>query len=70
MRADGRVVNQYRAFLGLGFVVLGAVTLYRVAVVAAPQSNKILGVLLALAMIGLGATRLWQYARYKRESGP
>jgi hypothetical protein len=70
MRNDRRIVYRYRAAFGLGFLVLGAVTLYRVAVIAAPPSNKILGASLAVAMIALGVARLVQYARYKRESGP
>jgi hypothetical protein len=70
MRNDRRIVYRYRAAFGLGFLVLGGVTLYRVAVIDAPFSNKILGGLLALAMLALGVARLVQYARYKRESGP
>jgi hypothetical protein len=67
MRIDRTAVYRYRAVFGLGFVVLGAVTLWRVAVTSVPASNKFLGVLLALAMIGLGVARLMQYARYRRE---
>jgi hypothetical protein len=66
MRSDPRIVYRYRAAFGLGFVVLGGVTLYRVAVVNAPPNNKILGVLLALVMVGLGVVRLAQYARYRQ----
>jgi len=50
-------------------MVLGAVTLWRVAVAPAPPNNKILGVLLAVVMIGLGAARLVQYARYRQSGG-
>jgi hypothetical protein len=70
MRNDRRIVYLYRAVFGFGFLVLGAVTLYRVGVVDAPFANKVLGGLLALAMIALGVVRLVQYARWKRERGP
>jgi len=70
MRSDRRTVYRYRAVFGFGFLVLGAVTLYRVAVVDAPFGNKILGGLLALAMLALGVARLAQYVRFRRESGP
>ncbi len=69
MRADARLVYRYRAAFGIGFVALGAVTLYRVAIVAAPAGNKALGVLLALVMIGLGAARIAQYVRWRRGDG-
>ena len=66
MRVDRDAIYRFRAFFGLGFVVLGVVTLWRVAVAPAPANNKILGTLLAVAMIGLGTARLVQYARYRR----
>lgn len=69
MRVDRTVVYRYRAVFGLGFVVLGGVTLWRVVVAPAPANNKILGVLLAVVMIGLGAARLAQYARYRQSGG-
>lgn len=69
MRADRTLVYRSRAAFGLGFVVLGGVTLVRVATAAAPPGSKVLGALLALAMIGLGIARLVQYQRYRRETG-
>ncbi|MBV8751013.1 MAG: hypothetical protein JO103_15000 [Candidatus Eremiobacteraeota bacterium] len=69
MRVNQRTVYRYRAGFGLGFVVLGAVTLYRVAVAPAPANTKILGLLLALALMALGGTRIAQYLRVRREDG-
>ncbi len=62
-----RTLAAYRAFFGGGFVVLGAVTLWRIAVVPVPVNSKILGVLLAFAMIGLGVARIVQYVRLRAE---
>lgn len=66
---DRAAVYRYRAVFGGGFILLGAVTLWRVAIVPVPPGNKILGLLLACAMIGLGAARIVQYRRY-RGGGP
>ena len=68
MRRNPDAVYAYRAVFGLGFVLLGAVTLVRIAAVAAPAPNKVLGVLLALAMIALGGARIAQFVRYR--NGP
>ncbi len=62
-RVDRSTVLRYRALFGVGFVALGAVTLWRVLATPAPGANKTLGVLLALAMVGLGIARIVQYAR-------
>ena len=70
MRVSSTTVLRYRAAFGLGFIVLGAVTLWRVLVAAAPPNSKILGALLAVAMVGLGAARMLQYARHRRGAGP
>ena len=59
----------YRAMFGLGFLVLGLVTLWRIATVAVPPGNKVIGLLLAFAMIGLGVFRIVQYVRYRRSTG-
>lgn len=59
------MVYAYRALFGAGFIVLGAVTLLRVAAVTAPPNTKILGVLLSCAMIGLGVARVVQYLRFR-----
>ena len=69
MRSPRPMVYGYRATFGLGFIVLGALTLWRVATVAVPAGNKVIGVVLALAMIGLGAVRIVQYVRYRRRIG-
>ena len=63
-----RRINQstmlgYRALFGIGFVALGGVTLWRILITPAPGTNKTLGTLLALAMIGLGTARIVQYVR-------
>jgi hypothetical protein len=69
VRSRQPVVYGYRATFGLGFVVLGAVTLWRVATVPVPLGNKVIGLILALAMIVLGAVRIVQYVRYRRRIG-
>ncbi|HEX3551572.1 MAG TPA: hypothetical protein VHT53_14395 [Candidatus Elarobacter sp.] len=66
MAANRPMLYAYRAVFGAGFVVLGGVTLWRVAVTAAPPNTKILGLLLACAMIALGLARIVQYVRYRR----
>ncbi len=63
MRGDRRGVYLYRAVFGAGFVVLGAVTLWRVAIAPAPVGSKVLGVVFGLALMGLGAARIVQYLR-------
>lgn len=68
MRVNRTTVLRYRAFFGVGFIALGGVTLWRVAVAAAPPNSKLIGGLLAVAMIGLGVARVMQYAR--RGAGP
>jgi hypothetical protein len=70
MRIDRKTVLRYRALFGVGFVILGLVVLARVALTPAPANAKILGGLLALAMIGLGVARVMQYAKMRRELGP
>jgi len=67
MRVDRAVVYRYRAIFGCGFVALGAVTLWRVAAAPAPPNTKFLGAVFALALIGLGAARIAQYVRGRRE---
>ena len=59
----------YRATFGLGFIVLGVLTLWRVATVPVPPGNKVVGVVLAVAMIALGAVRIVQYVRARRRIG-
>jgi hypothetical protein len=62
-RIDQSTVLGYRALFGAGFVALGGVTLWRILIAPAPPANKTLGVVLAVVMIGLGITRIAQYAR-------
>jgi hypothetical protein len=57
-----------RGFFGAGFLVLGALALYKVAVAAAPPGNKIMGGALGVAMILLGIYRIRQYLLWRRES--
>ena len=70
MRIDRRAMYGYRAAFGAGFIVLGIVTLWRIARVDAPAGNKVLGVMLAVAMIALGVVRLVQFARRPRGTPP
>ena len=63
------LIHGYRAMFGLGFLALGAVTLWRIGTVAVPPGNKLIGLLLAFAMIGLGIFRIIQYVRYRRSPG-
>jgi len=63
VRRPNRTILTYRALFGGGFVVLGLVTLWRIVVVPAPSANKLLGLVLAAAMIALGVTRIAQYLR-------
>jgi hypothetical protein len=70
MRIDRRSVYLYRALFGVGFVVLGAVTAYRVAIVHAPPGSKTLGLLLAVVMMALGGVRIGQYVRARRAKPP
>jgi 1,4-dihydroxy-2-naphthoate octaprenyltransferase len=67
MRVDRAVVYRYRAIFGAGFLVLGAVTFWRVAAARAPLNTKVLGALFALVLMGLGAARIAQYVRGRRE---
>lgn len=69
MRVNQRLLLRYRAAFGVGFMVLGAVTLWRVAAATAPATNKIIGALLAVAMIGLGLARIMQYVRGRGGAG-
>lgn len=59
------IVYRARAFFGLGFLVLGAIALSRVATARAPPGNKIIGCALGVAMIALGIYRIVQYVRWK-----
>ncbi len=68
MRPTSRMIFAYRALFGAGFVVLGLVTLWRVALVRVPMTNKMLGMVLALAMIALGVARIVQYLRARERS--
>ncbi|MDB5043404.1 MAG: hypothetical protein JWN27_4130 [Candidatus Eremiobacteraeota bacterium] len=65
MRVDRSAIYRFRAMFGLGFIALGVVTLWRVATAPAPTNSKIIGVVLALGLIGLGVVRLVQYARIR-----
>lgn len=67
MRVDRRTVVRYRAAFGVGFIALGLVVLWRIIVQPAPAANKGLGVVLALAMIGLGVARIMTYLKARRE---
>ena len=70
MRVNQTTVLRYRAAFGLGFIVLGVVTLWRVATAAAPPQSKLIGAALAIVLIALGVVRVRQYARARRGAGP
>lgn len=63
MRLNQTLLLRYRAAFGFGFIVLGAITLWRVIAATAPPNSKIVGALLGLVMIGLGVARIMQYVR-------
>ena len=69
MRINQRMLLRYRAVFGAGFVLLGAVTVWRVLAATAPPNSKILGGLLGVVMVGLGIARIMQYVR-GRGAGP
>jgi hypothetical protein len=68
-RSVASITYTSRAAFGGGFVVLGALALFRVATTAAPLNSKLIGGALGLAMIGLGVFRIMQYLRWRREGG-
>jgi len=70
VRLNQRILLRYRAVFGAGFVLLGAVTVWRVIVASAPANNKILGALLGIVMVGLGVARIMQYVRGRGGAGP
>jgi hypothetical protein len=70
MRTNQTAVLRFRAVFGLGFLLLGLVMLWRIALTAAPAQNKIIGFVFALVMIALGVVRVRDYARARRGSGP
>ena len=67
-RSVASVTYTARALFGVGFLVLGAIALYRVAA-PGPSGNKIIGGVLGIAMVALGVFRIMQYVRWKREAG-
>jgi len=66
MRADQTTIYRLRAAFGLGFIGLGIVTLWRVATLPAATNGKLIGGLLAVALIGLGTARLVQFVRMRK----
>ena len=63
MRVDPLSIARMRAFFGAGFIALGAATLIQVTRSPAPNTSKVLGVVLALGLVGLGVARIVQYVR-------
>jgi hypothetical protein len=70
VRTRQTAVLRFRAVFGLGFLLLGLVMLWRVALAGAPAQNKLIGLAFALVMIGLGVVRIRDYARARRGGGP
>ena len=54
---------RYRAIFGLGYLLLGALALWRLAAAPGVPQAKILGALVCAAMIALGAWRIGEYLR-------
>lgn len=50
--------QRFRALLGAGFIVLGAITLYRTVAIAGVGTHSIPSFVLGAAMIALGVLRL------------
>jgi uncharacterized BrkB/YihY/UPF0761 family membrane protein len=69
VRSFTTVTYTSRAAFGIGFVVLGAIALYRVVATAAPVNSKLIGGALGVVMIVLGAVRIAQYVRWRRAGG-
>ena len=69
MRVDRATVARFRAIFGLGYVLFGALALWRVFTAPAPPNAKLLGLLFALALIALGVVRLAAFAKARREEG-
>jgi hypothetical protein len=70
MRVDGRSVYLYRGLFGIGFIALGIVVAYQVAIVPGPWRSKALGVLVPIVMMALGGVRVGQYVRARRGPRP
>jgi hypothetical protein len=70
MRVDQRAVYLYRGLFGVGFIVLGLVVAYRVAIVPGPWRAKALGLLVPIVMVALGGVRVGQYVRARRRPRP
>ncbi len=70
MRVDRNSVYLFRALFGIGFIVLGTVTAFRVAIVPGAVGTKTLGFLFALVLIALGGVRIGQYVRARRGPPP
>ncbi len=70
MRTNQTAVLRFRAVFGLGFLLLGLVMMWRVALASAPAQNKVIGLVFALVMIGLGVVRVRDYVRARRGAGP
>jgi cadmium resistance protein CadD (predicted permease) len=68
-RSVASITYTSRAAFGLGFIVLGAIALYRVLTTAAPVNSKLIGGALGVVMIGLGIFRIVQYLRWRRAGG-
>jgi hypothetical protein len=70
MRVNQTAILRMRAAFGLGFTVLGAVMVVRVAIAPAAVGEKLLGGVLGLALLALGVTRVAQFLRWRGGAGP
>ena len=65
MRVEPLVIARMRALFGVGFIVLGALTLWRVATTPVPNNSKTIGIVLAVGLAALGVARIVQYVRVR-----
>ncbi|HEY4440831.1 MAG TPA: hypothetical protein VGN14_10260 [Candidatus Elarobacter sp.] len=65
MRVDRRAIYRMRALFGVGFIILGLLTVWRATTTDAGGNSRIIGYVLAVALIGLGAGRIVQFVRLR-----
>ena len=66
MRVDRGTIYRMRALFGVGFIILGLLVVWRAATTDAGGNSRVVGYVLAVALIGLGAGRIVQFVRMKK----
>ncbi|HTW86205.1 MAG TPA: hypothetical protein VMD91_19190 [Candidatus Sulfotelmatobacter sp.] len=66
MRVTPDAIYHSRGAFGVGFLVLGAVVIWRDVAAADPWRSKLLGGAFGVVLLGLGITRIVQYVRWRR----